>query len=163
MSPFHFCLSATKNLSSFQLLPNVMSWLKLPIKLLLLHLVGCLHYCISDARSHKHQTMLHFLQFYFNLILCSQHTRHKIPIKWFYKYPNIRQEQFLKASDDEEKGNGRTAIIIGLFVSTANRRTYDTTKIRSDSKFAVNFCDHKLIFPLHFSTQLPVIRNVLRR
>jgi len=24
--------------------------------LLLLHLVGCLYYCISDARSHKHQT-----------------------------------------------------------------------------------------------------------
>jgi len=23
--------------------------------LLLLHLVGCLYYCISDARSHKHQ------------------------------------------------------------------------------------------------------------
>jgi len=25
------------------------------IKLLLLHLVGCLYYCIGDARSHKHQ------------------------------------------------------------------------------------------------------------
>ena len=24
-------------------------------KLLLLHLVGCLYYCIRDARSHKHQ------------------------------------------------------------------------------------------------------------
>jgi hypothetical protein len=24
-------------------------------KLLLLHLVGCLYYCISDARSYKHQ------------------------------------------------------------------------------------------------------------
>ena len=34
---------------------NVLSWLKLLIKLLLLHLVGCLYYCINDARSHKHQ------------------------------------------------------------------------------------------------------------
>jgi len=34
---------------------NMLSWLKLLIKLLLLHLVGCLYYCISDARSHKHQ------------------------------------------------------------------------------------------------------------
>jgi len=34
---------------------NMLSWLKLLIKLLLLHLVGCLHYCISDERSHKHQ------------------------------------------------------------------------------------------------------------
>ena len=33
----------------------MLSWLKLLIKLLLLHLVGCLYYCISDARSHKHQ------------------------------------------------------------------------------------------------------------
>jgi len=34
---------------------NMLSWLKLLIKLLLfLHLVGCLYYCISDARSHKH-------------------------------------------------------------------------------------------------------------
>ena len=37
---------------------NMLSWLKLPIKLLLLQLVGCLYYCISDARSHKHQTLL---------------------------------------------------------------------------------------------------------
>ena len=27
-------------------------------KLALLHLVGCLHYCINDARSHKHQFLL---------------------------------------------------------------------------------------------------------
>ena len=27
-------------------------------KLLLLHLVGCLYYCINDARSHKHQNYL---------------------------------------------------------------------------------------------------------
>ena len=33
---------------------NMLSWLKLFVKLLLLHLVGCLCYCISDARSHKH-------------------------------------------------------------------------------------------------------------
>ena len=31
---------------------NMLSWLKLLIKLLLLHLIGCLYYCISDARSH---------------------------------------------------------------------------------------------------------------
>jgi len=34
---------------------NMLSWLKLSIKLLLLHLVTCLYYCINDARSHKHQ------------------------------------------------------------------------------------------------------------
>ena len=34
---------------------NMLSWLKLLIKLLLLHLFGCLCYCINDARSHKHQ------------------------------------------------------------------------------------------------------------
>ena len=34
---------------------NMLSWLKLLIKLLLLHLVGCFYYCINDARSHKHQ------------------------------------------------------------------------------------------------------------
>jgi len=33
----------------------MLSWLKLLIKLLLLHLVGCLCSCIKDARSHKHQ------------------------------------------------------------------------------------------------------------
>jgi len=33
---------------------NILSWLKLLIKLLLLHLVGCLYYCINDTRSHKH-------------------------------------------------------------------------------------------------------------
>jgi len=33
--------------------------IKLLIKLLLLHLVGCLYYCINDARSHKHQTYKH--------------------------------------------------------------------------------------------------------
>jgi len=26
-------------------------------KLLLLHLVGCLYYCINDARSHKHEIL----------------------------------------------------------------------------------------------------------
>ena len=35
---------------------NMLSWLWLLIKLLLLHLVACLYYCISDARSHKHQS-----------------------------------------------------------------------------------------------------------
>jgi len=33
---------------------NMLSWLKLLINLLLLHLLRCLYYCISDARSHKH-------------------------------------------------------------------------------------------------------------
>jgi len=37
---------------------KMMSWLKLLIiKLLLFHLVGCLYYCINDARSHKHQIL----------------------------------------------------------------------------------------------------------
>jgi len=35
---------------------NMLSRLKLLIKLLLLHLIGCLYYGISDARLHKHQT-----------------------------------------------------------------------------------------------------------
>jgi len=47
---------------------NVLSWLKLLIKLLLLHLVGCLYYCISDARSHKYQVCegveVHFHKFF---------------------------------------------------------------------------------------------------
>jgi len=34
---------------------NMLSWLKLLIKLLLLRLVGCLYYWISDAWSHKYQ------------------------------------------------------------------------------------------------------------
>ena len=34
---------------------NMLSGLKLLIKLLFLHLFGCLYYCINDARSHKHQ------------------------------------------------------------------------------------------------------------
>ena len=40
---------------------NKLSWLKLLIKLLLLHLVGCLYYCIDDAQLHKHQKLLLFL------------------------------------------------------------------------------------------------------
>jgi len=32
-----------------------LNWLKLLIKLLLFLPVGCLYYCINDARSHKHQ------------------------------------------------------------------------------------------------------------
>ena len=34
---------------------NILRWLKLLIKLLLLRIVGCLYYCISDGRSHTHQ------------------------------------------------------------------------------------------------------------
>ena len=34
---------------------NILSWLGLLIKLLLLHLVGCLYYRIIYTRSHKHQ------------------------------------------------------------------------------------------------------------
>jgi len=37
---------------------NILSWLKLLIQLLLLHLVGCFYYCINDARSHKHQKII---------------------------------------------------------------------------------------------------------
>ena len=36
---------------------NMLSCLKLLIKLLLLHPVGCLYYCISDARSQKHKNI----------------------------------------------------------------------------------------------------------
>jgi len=38
--------------------PNMFSRLKLLIKLLLLHLVSYLYYCINDARLHKHQKWL---------------------------------------------------------------------------------------------------------
>jgi len=38
---------------------NMLSWLKLLIKLSLLHLVGCLYYYINDAQSHKHQRYIH--------------------------------------------------------------------------------------------------------
>jgi len=44
----------------------MLNWLKLLIKLLLLHLVGCLYYYISDARSHKYQSR-------YNVTTC-QHT-----------------------------------------------------------------------------------------
>jgi len=33
---------------------NMLTWMKLLIKWLLLHLVVCLYYCINDASSHKH-------------------------------------------------------------------------------------------------------------
>jgi len=36
--------------------PKHVDLTELLTKLLLLHLVGCLYYCISDARPHKHQT-----------------------------------------------------------------------------------------------------------
>ena len=36
---------------------NMLSWLKVLIKVLLLHLVGCFYYCINDARSHKQQIL----------------------------------------------------------------------------------------------------------
>jgi len=34
---------------------NTLSWLKVLMKLLLLHLVGCLYYWINEARSHIHK------------------------------------------------------------------------------------------------------------
>ena len=37
---------------------NMFSCLKFLIKILYLHLVGCLYYCISDARPYKHQKYL---------------------------------------------------------------------------------------------------------
>ena len=48
---------------------NMLSWLKLSIKLLMLHPVGCLYYCINDARSHKYHTFLIcWFAVYFNII-----------------------------------------------------------------------------------------------
>jgi len=35
--------------------PKHVALTEITYKLLLLHLVGCLYYCIRDARSHKHQ------------------------------------------------------------------------------------------------------------
>jgi len=40
---------------------NMLNLLKLLIKLLLLHLVGCLCYCINDARSQKHQIRVFYI------------------------------------------------------------------------------------------------------
>ena len=37
---------------------NMLSWLKLLIKQLFLHLVGRLYYCINDARSHNHYNFI---------------------------------------------------------------------------------------------------------
>ena len=34
---------------------NMLNWLKLLVKLLFLHLVGCIYYCVNDSRSQKHQ------------------------------------------------------------------------------------------------------------
>jgi len=60
-SSVHYTVSCKHNLVLLRIGKiiawNMLSWLKLLIKLLLLHLVGCLYYCISDARSHKHQTL----------------------------------------------------------------------------------------------------------
>ena len=42
---------------------NVLSCLKLLIKILLFNLVGCLCYCVNDARSHKQQILkIDFMQ-----------------------------------------------------------------------------------------------------
>jgi len=35
--------------------PKHVELIEITNKVLLLHLVGCLYYCINDARSHKHQ------------------------------------------------------------------------------------------------------------
>ena len=48
---------------------NMLSWLKLLIKLLLLQLIGCLYYFINDARSHKHQSRHESFKLYLNYIL----------------------------------------------------------------------------------------------
>jgi len=58
---------------------SMLSWLKLLIKLLLLHLVGCLYYCISDARSHEHQNHGCF----FGNLSCRRKAEGKyVPEKW---------------------------------------------------------------------------------
>ena len=41
--------------------PKHVELIEIIIKLLLLHLVGCLYYCINDARSHKHRTPVYLL------------------------------------------------------------------------------------------------------
>jgi len=38
--------------------PKHVEVIEITNKLLLLHLVGCLYYCIRDARSHKHQMQI---------------------------------------------------------------------------------------------------------
>ena len=58
-SSVHYTTSCKHNLVLLRMgevmARNMLSWLKLFIKLLLLHPVGCLYYCVSDARSHKYQ------------------------------------------------------------------------------------------------------------
>ena len=36
---------------------NMLNWIKLLLKLILLHLVGCLYYCTNDARPHKNHIL----------------------------------------------------------------------------------------------------------
>jgi len=40
--------------------PKHVELIEITNKLLLLHLVGCLYYCIRDARSHKHEIYTSF-------------------------------------------------------------------------------------------------------
>jgi len=44
---------------------NMLSWLKLLIKLLSLRVVDCLYYCINDARSHKYLTLIAYIWRYY--------------------------------------------------------------------------------------------------
>ena len=63
---------------------NMLSWLKLLIKSLLLHPVGCLYYCINDVRTHKHQTSKDsWTEFWIKQIeLAVQIQVHKTTNKW---------------------------------------------------------------------------------
>ena len=58
-SSVHYTTSCKRNLVFLRMgetnARNMLSWLKLLIKLLLLHLVGCLYYYINGARSDIHQ------------------------------------------------------------------------------------------------------------
>ena len=49
---------------------NMLSWFKILITLLLLHLVGCLCYFINDTRSHKHQILFKVSNTLCSITLC---------------------------------------------------------------------------------------------
>jgi len=50
--------------------PKHVTLIEIVNKLLLLHLVGCLYYCINDARSHKHQNYVHSISRMYGTCRC---------------------------------------------------------------------------------------------
>jgi len=62
-SPVHYTTSCKHSLVLLRMgeiiARNMLSWLKLSVKFVIVALFDCLYYCISDARSHRHQIELY--------------------------------------------------------------------------------------------------------